>query len=267
VLLAAVQLAAARGFHQHAWQLAWNVTNVAYRLGRWHEGVAAVETGLNSAVRIGDGKAQFLLHRNIARCRFSLGDRERSFEHLDRALELAGDDQELLAGLHRSYGRMYGQMRRYSDALDHGRKALRIYQEIGHVGEALLLNAVGWYHAQLGNCEEALVHCRQSLERYEQLGDRISRAHPLDSIGFAYLRMGDPKQALPFLLEAAQSFRDADDRPNEADTLVTLGETYVELERPDEAEAAWRRAFDLVADVDPPIAECIAEKLRKLGEH
>ena len=77
--------------------------------------------------------------------------------------------------------------------------------------------------------------------------------------------MGEPDQAVSCLLEAAQVFRESGDRPNEADTLVTLGEAYVDLGRPGEAEKAWRRAFDLVDDVDPPIAACIAEKLRTLG--
>jgi hypothetical protein len=54
VLLAAVALAAERGFGVHAWQLPWTMWGFHDRCGHWHQHAASQRTALAAATRLGD---------------------------------------------------------------------------------------------------------------------------------------------------------------------------------------------------------------------
>jgi tetratricopeptide (TPR) repeat protein len=63
-------------------------------------------------------------------------------------------------------------------------------------GQAVALNAVGWFHVLLGEPEQALNYCCRPLDLHRDLADRHLEAPALDSVGFAHHHLGDHDQAV-----------------------------------------------------------------------
>src|SRR5262249_4692861 len=86
VLLAVVRQAAVTEFETYAWQILHALEPFFYRLGRWHEFVAAERTALDAALRAGDMAGQAYSHRGIGRGYALLGSSEDGQAHLSQAV-------------------------------------------------------------------------------------------------------------------------------------------------------------------------------------
>ena len=73
VLLAAIHLAAATGFHTHAWQLPRMLVEFFERQGHWHDYAATHHTALTAAQHDADQHAQAHAHIGAGRARYALG--------------------------------------------------------------------------------------------------------------------------------------------------------------------------------------------------
>ncbi|MEU1729206.1 tetratricopeptide repeat protein [Nonomuraea sp. NPDC005692] len=118
------------------------------------------------------------------------------------------------------------------------------------IGQACALNVAGWFHAQLGDQEQALEHCRQALDLHRRLGDVLGQANACDSLGHACHRLARHEEAASWYGRAVELFREAGDRYHQADTLTRLGETLHAAALPD--AAAWRQALTLLEAFDRP---------------
>jgi len=269
VLLAAVSLAADTGFDTCAWQLPWAMTDFLIRRGHWRELAVVQHTALAAATRLGDLAGQAAILRSLGKTYISLGDHNRASEYLADCIPLyeqLGDRLgEALA--HQSLCMVAEQQGRYTAAMGHAQRALRLSRTSDHpaglAGQASALNAVGWCHALLGNYREARSFCQQAMPLIRQAGHRNGEAHTWDSLGYANHQLGDLAQAAACYQHALGIFREVGDRYNEAATLGRLGDTRQAAGSPRRAREAWQQAMDILDDLDHPDAGKLRLKLRQ----
>ncbi len=268
VLLAAVDHAAATGFDVHTWQLAWTLANFLDWRGHWHDLAAAGRVAVAAAGRLGDPTVQSRAYRLLARAYTELGHFDDAHTQLRHALDLAtqGGDQVGQAHTHNTLAYLWERRGRPAQALNHARQALDLFRAAGHQSglQAETLNAVGWYHALLGDHRQALIYCQQALILFQELHDRYGQAATWDSLGYAHHHLGHHTQAETCYQHALTLWRDVGDRYEEAATLTNLGDTHHAAGNTDAARDAWQQALTIFTDPDHPDADQVRAKLAAL---
>ncbi|MEU8234099.1 BTAD domain-containing putative transcriptional regulator [Actinoplanes sp. NPDC048967] len=266
VLLSCVAQAADCGADPQVLALVWGMTTYLERRGRWHDRAALQQAAVLAAVRLGDLGAEADARRGLAMAHIWLSAYDRAATELATARELfhAAGDPIGLAGAHRTTARMLGRQDRHADALVHDEHALTLFRAGHHlVGQATVLNAIGWHHAHLGRPEAAIENCRQALAIHEQLGNSFGRALTWDTLGMAYHVRADHGDALTYFRHAVAAFRSCGDRYQEADTLRRIGAVLLETGAVQDGCAAWCRAAVILGELGHPDADVVR---RQLGE-
>ncbi|WP_413160358.1 tetratricopeptide repeat protein [Capilliphycus salinus ALCB114379] len=116
-----------------------------------------------------------------------------------------------------SVGAYYWWSNNQQKTLEFYNQSLNIYQEIGDKqGEALTLTRIGDYYGSLENREKQLEFYTQALGIYQEIGDGVGEANILDRLGLMYFRLGEVEKALEFYNQ-------------ELETLQNVSEFYAEL--------------------------------------
>ena len=266
MLLAAVDQAAATGFDTHTWQLAWTLDDFLDRRGHWHD-LAASQQRRPGRRRSAWPTAAARPTPTAASLAPTPGWAATTtpHTHLRHALDLfARARRPDRPGPHPPQPRPWCSSGRAAtrEALDHAQQALDLYRAAGHrAGQADALNAVGWYHALLGDHQQALTYCQQALALLQELGDRYGQADTWDSLGYAHHHLGHHSQAVACYQQALDLFRELGDRYDEADTLAHLGDTHHAAGDPDAARDAWQQALTILDELDHPDAGQVRAKL------
>jgi DNA-binding SARP family transcriptional activator/Tfp pilus assembly protein PilF len=266
-LVASIEWAATGGYDRHCWQLAWALDTFLDRRGDWRQLMSTWQIALGAAGRAGDLAAQAYAHRRLGYAETRLGRHAEGHATLNRALDLyqAIADHAGQANTHHvlaARSRLQGDCRR---ALDHARQALALFQSAGnHRGQAAALNSVGWYLALLGDHDEALAHCRRALTLSQRIDDRYGQAHVWDNLGVAHHHAGQYGRATDCLQQAAELFHALGERYYAAATSTRLGDAYLADRKPGAARTAWRRALDVLTDLDHPDLDQVRARLDDL---
>ncbi|WP_370970308.1 BTAD domain-containing putative transcriptional regulator [Amycolatopsis sp. cg9] len=271
-LLAAQHAAAAAGWHDVVWQLAWGLHTFQNRRGMLPDRLAVWRTALDSTAHLADPVATCRAHRLLADVQANLGRHDEAVEHLQEAVSLAGrtderDEQGLAQHGLSWVWQLRGDDRR---ALDHATRALALFRTLGKpVWEARELNQVGWLAAQVGDHETARSHCEAALALHRRHGDAHAEADTLDSLGYIESRSGHHEPAVEYFRRALTLYRDRGNTFQVADTLDRLGGPLAALGRPDQARTAWREALELYRQQDRPRdADRVRRQLGAMdGEH
>ena len=267
VLLAAIQGAGAAGFDDHAWRLAWSLADYLDRRGHWHDRVTAQTAALAAAQRIGDPRAEAIVHRGLAIVYVRQGRMDQSRVHSMQALRLSTElgDSVGSAYSHRALASVAEALGDREGTLDHAQQALALYRDVGDaIGAARALNNVGWAHANLGDARQAITYCREALRQLIPLRDRLTQASTWHSLGYAHNRLGEYGEAVDCYQHAADLCREIGDRLYEAESLTGLGETHRDAGDPAAAAAAWRRALDILDELRHPNAAAVRTRLAEL---
>ena len=81
--------------------------------------------------------------------------------------------------------------------MGHAQQALDLYRAAGNKpGQARAVNAIGWFQAMLGDYEQAVAFCEQTLDLQHELSDGFGRAETWDSLGYASQRLGRTAAAI-----------------------------------------------------------------------
>ncbi|MET7422959.1 BTAD domain-containing putative transcriptional regulator [Dactylosporangium sp. NPDC005555] len=245
-LLAIQRAAAEDGLHAEVWRLAWALDTYQWRRALLAERVAMLETAL-PATGAHPGAAA-LNHRLLGRAYVPLGRHDRALHHLHLAVagyETAADpDGQAQTQLNLALAWEHAGDDR--QALTHAEANLRIRATLaGPAREAEALNAVGWYHARVGQHEDADGYCRRALAICRAHGFLETEAYTRDSLGYIARHRGRPAEALRHYGGALELRRMLGDTYEEGDTLTHLGEVYVALGRPKDAATAWLAALAL----------------------
>jgi tetratricopeptide (TPR) repeat protein len=141
------------------------------------------------------------------------------------------------------------------------KRALTLVSGAELVHRARFLNDLGWFHAQLGDHRQALVHCEQALALSQKLDDRLAQAGTWDSLGYAHRHLGDHQQAISCYQHAVDLYRDLADAYNEAITLADLGDAHQDAGQPEAARRTWREALRMLTELDHPDADDVRARL------
>jgi tetratricopeptide (TPR) repeat protein len=266
VLLGVADAAAATGFDVHVWQLAWAFHDYLYRRGYWADRVAIGRTAIAAAHRLGDATAEARARRLLAAAFAELERFDDADTELRATLELDPDITDLVERGHTRHILAYVRQRqgRHAEALELALQAVDRYQAGGsEPGQANALNAVGWYHAHLGEYDKAVTYCRRGLELSQQLGDRPGQAAALDSLGYAHHHLGDYPEAIASYQQALVLHRELGTRYYVADTLNHLGDTHHATGDHTAARAAWQQSLEILTDLAHPDATQLNTKLTR----
>ena len=78
---------------------------------------------------------------------------------------------------------------------------------------------MGWFHAQLGDYQQALICCQEALDLQLEIGDRFGEATTYDSLGYVHRHLGHQREATTCYENSVDLYGELGDRYNEADTL------------------------------------------------
>ena len=176
-------------------------------LGRYDEGAAAYEEGIQRAEKLGD-------RRQAAVGRGQLG-----------TVRL--------------------QQKRYGEALESYREALRIFESLGEpLTVAGFQYRIGIAHREAGQFEQAEQSYRQSLAIEVQQQNRAGEAASLTELGNLYGQMGRLEEAATFFRQAVDIYTRLQDKRYEGGTRSNLAYTLIKLQRYDEARSELHRAIE-----------------------
>jgi tetratricopeptide (TPR) repeat protein len=263
-LLAAVQLAARTGPSTRVWQLAWALSIFLLWRGLWREQVTACQAALDAARRAGDTTGEaYSLQRlasgyaksgRIAQC-------QPLFEEALQLLEALGDHASQ-AHIHRALSWIAERQQCPADMLRHSQRCYDLSRMADdQFGQALALQNIGHAHALLGNYDEAITYCEQSLAMMQVVGERRGQGAIWDSLGYTHHHRGDFRQAIACYERALDLTWDGD-RFNKADTLNNLGDVHLSAGDPAAARRAWTQALRIFDEIDHPDRDQVRAKLR-----
>jgi transcriptional regulator with XRE-family HTH domain len=263
VLLAAVEMAERTGSGAHTWQLARALTTFQDRTGRWAD-MHRTETIAVAAARLaGDrcGQAHSLM--NLTRAQLRAGDREAARSSVEEALSLYRriGDRTGQASAHFNLALLLDEFGEHRAALRHARRAFDRLSELGHPFRAKALGRISATYLALGDYRHAAEYARQGVELSRELGERPGEAIALARLGSAYQKLGRYGDAIAELSAALDVIRQLGDRYYEASVQEQLGDAHEAAGDRVAAEAAWRVAGDLLADLGRPDAARVREKL------
>ncbi|MEU4423007.1 tetratricopeptide repeat protein [Actinoplanes sp. NPDC024001] len=263
-LLATLRACAQQDLPRYVWQLAWCVSDVLRRAGRWTEQFQAQEAGLRAATEVGDDDAQARMHRNLGRLHIRLRRFDEADQHFTAALAVHERHGDRVGAAHSrlQLSDVNSKRGRHREALGHARQAMADYQAAGRHGWAGdALDVIGWEHALLGEYRETLTHCTRALELQQQAGDRYGQASTWHSLGYAHRHLGDHPAAITCLRTSVELYEEFGDLYNQARGLRELGEAHRAAGDEEAARKAWEEALTILTELAP--AE--ADELRRLA--
>lgn len=224
---------------------------VEVHLGRSDEARAHFESVLASVEDVPDhDHLQAML--GIAGLEIRRGDFTEAASWCDRLLAETDEVEHPASVARAHYIRALASSRAgWSDAADHAKRALEIYEQLGdRAGAANALNNLG-YHAffsgEWAACEEYYVRC---LAAREALGDVLGRALAGYNLGELFVEQGRYAEAEPLLRRALADFRGAAHPVGEAATRVALGRLEARFGRVSEAVVEFEKATEVATQAD-----------------
>ena len=129
-----------------------------------------------------------------------------------------------------------------------------------------MLNTVAWFHALLGDYEEARACCQQSLALIATLGGCEFEDAVWDTLGYIELHLGNFAQAAEHCEFALGLCRDHGDRIAEAEILTHLGDARHAAGDLPRARQAWQQALVIYDEIYHPDAGKVREKLASAAD-
>jgi tetratricopeptide (TPR) repeat protein len=126
------------------------------------------------------------------------------------------------------------------------------------------LNALGWFHAMLGNHQEALSYAGQSLDLSREIGSEDGMAAALDSLGYAHQHLGRHAEAIQCYQQALDLHLEVSGNWGAAETLGHLGDARYAAGDVEGARADWEESLVILEDLNHPDAAQIRARLSGL---
>jgi tetratricopeptide (TPR) repeat protein len=252
-LLAAQRTAAALGWHDAVWHLAWGLHTFQNRRGLLHDRLAVWQAALDAAAHLPDPAAGIRAHRLLGDVLLYCRRHDEAVKHLHEAIALAEHHEDATEKSLAHHSLSWAWQLRGDDheALAHATHALELFRVLGQrVWEARELNQVGWFAARTGDFETARGHCTAALALHRDHGDSHAEADTLDSLGYIEFHTGHHASAIRRYRAALALYRDRGNTFQVADTLDRLGEPHAALGQCDDARTVWQEALEMYRQQD-----------------
>jgi tetratricopeptide (TPR) repeat protein len=169
------------------------------------------------------------------------------------------------AHAHCFLGRASGVLGISGDVDTHLRQSLELFQQLGdRVGQATVHRAFTLEFDRQNQPRLALHHAQRFLELVRLTGDRASQAIGVNAVGWCYARLGDHAQALHWCHQALQLSQELGYRSSQARTWCSLGYAYRHVGLLNESAHCYRHAVNLYQQLDDQYEQ--AETLDHLGD-
>ncbi len=262
VLVKITVQAAETGLDVHAWQLARSLEVFVRLRGHWHEQITIQRIAQRAATRLSNQGARAWAHRELGLAFAHSGQFDHAHLNFGRALalyqELGDEEGQTLTRI--SAAAVSGWLGHHREALEQTLAAVRLQsapkRSAGNKGlEATLLNNLGYFHARLGELDQARVRCRQALELYRDAGDRYGEAITLDSLAYICHQAGDHAEAVAHYGRAIEQLRQLGAVGTCARVLRGLGESHQAAGDTAAARDARQQAMQILDGMHHPDAE------------
>ncbi|MFE7670694.1 ATP-binding protein [Streptomyces albidoflavus] len=237
-LLAAVELAARRGWYDTSWMLVDALWPLFHRLRHYADWIAAHETGVDSARRAGNRTAERQMLNSGAIGLGAAGRGEEAAHWYEQSLQAAReagdrrDEGQALLGL----GACHREAGRPEDAARYLNKAISVWEECGYQrGAALARTTLGELALARDEPDKAValfVHAHAAMVAVQ---DPHDAARALAFLGRAEVLAGSPASGVARMSEALEVFTASGALFWQARTLEMLGRSA--RERGEEAAA------------------------------
>jgi DNA-binding SARP family transcriptional activator/tetratricopeptide (TPR) repeat protein/transcriptional regulator with XRE-family HTH domain len=247
-LIAAIALAADRGFDLHACQLAVTLTGVLDQSACWQDLAATSDIALAAAQRAGHPEAAAYAQRGLGGAFARLGRYGDAYVHFQRCLDQFTELEHVdgQARAHLNLACLLHSMDDSEQALSHARRARELFEDLRQgAGLAAALNTVGWFEARLGNAELGLAHCQQALALAQEAGNRVIAAATWDSLGYVRHLLGQHEAAVRCYRLAAAMFAEFGAFWYRAEVLANLGDTHDAAGDRQAARDLWQEALEV----------------------
>jgi class 3 adenylate cyclase/tetratricopeptide (TPR) repeat protein len=240
------QAATDLGDTDEAWQLRALAGRALVRLGRPDEARERFDAVLDHATST---PARTEAMTGIAGLEVRKGHFEDAAGWCDRVFEQTEEPIESVARAH-SIRAIASTLAGWTDATEHAKRALEIFEQIGDVsGAANALNNLAFNAFYVGDWAECEQRHRAALAARSEIGDVLGRALASYNLGELFMEQGRYDEADDWLSSALADFRGAGHLIGESATRVALGRldarlglTERSLDQLERAEAAARTA-------------------------
>ena len=268
-LTAGVRLAAETGEDALAWKLSFSLHPFLALRRYWGECVAAHETGLAAARRLGDREAEALELGALGVAYALWGDEEERALDCHRqalAIDTKSENTRGISANLNDIGSIHFFRQRYEQAAGYFQRAAAAAREAGSRSlEGMALSNLGEAYRELGRPEPAIGHLRLAQAIFGELGDKYGLSETAHQLGETYRRSGRPEDALEQFRQALEFQIEIDNRPGQARTLASLAEVLHGEGRDREAREALEQALPILEDLQDPEAVKVRERLGRIG--
>jgi DNA-binding SARP family transcriptional activator/Tfp pilus assembly protein PilF len=265
VLLAVIAAADHAALNQQVVGIASALVSFLELTKEWQAWERTEQTALRSARRAGDLRGEADARAGLGKLLATRGAYPEAHAHLDTARALLSrlGDTARESNIELSIAITFGLERRFAEAMDHVQRAAELCPASDRHRQVRILNAHGWFQANLGQNEQALALCEQALDLACALGDTSSEAATLDSLGYIHQRLGRYRESADQLQRAAKLRQALGERFDLARTLTRLGDTRHAV-GDDSARTVWRQAAEIFDELQHPDAVQLREKINHL---
>ncbi|MFP5271893.1 tetratricopeptide repeat protein [Coleofasciculus sp.] len=200
---------------------------------------------------------------------FSQGGIAEAREHLEQALELANDNENLASlkanSLH-ELGIIKVNQGEFQDAIALFKQSLELQRRLGDVqAEAVTLNSLAAIYVQQGKIEQAIVLLQRSLKLQQRLGDVQGEAATLSNLAGTHVYKEEIEKAIALFQRSLDLTQRIGDVQNKAATLAMLGQLFAD--KKGELETALnylQQALDILQRLQSPEAETVSRILDRV---
>ena len=147
-------------------------------------------------------------------------------------------------------GIAYKSLGDYQKAIDYYQQSLQIFEEIGErSGIAKSFNNLGSAYNFLGEYQEAINYHQQSLQIFEEIGERSGIAASLGNLGNAYRSLRDYEKAIDYYQQSLQMFEEIGERSGIANSLCNLGSAYKSLRDYQKAINYYQQSLQIFEEI------------------
>ncbi|WP_125785628.1 tetratricopeptide repeat protein [Amycolatopsis sp. WAC 01375] len=268
-LLAVVDHAYSREWDDEAWQMCEALWGYFLRTRRYGDWIAIQSTGIASAVRCRNRRAEARLRSQLGFAYSKVGRFDDAIAENTRALWIGDEigDQQARATALSQLGRATRGKGDLAGALAYHRRAQQACEGMGRRrGVALNRRRIGNILMEMGELDAAVAELQMAAEAMAELRDRIQHSRCLQFLGAAYQLAGRHDLAMATLGEALAAVSDAESPYYQAEVLAQLGEVAERHGDRAGAADAYHRAAALYEVVEDPKAAVMRSRSASLTE-
>lgn len=253
-----------------AWQLAWSLVGHCMKTARFWELVSAQTVALRAAQHLADPAAVAYALHTRALAKSAVHDQKGAVADCAEAVEISrsiGDHYHEARGLS-GIAAAKSQMEDHPACLEYAKRALRVSRTLGADGrpeQARSLNLIGWSHAQLGELDEAVAACEESIRLAGELDDLWTQAAALDSLAFAHREGGAYDKSVATYRRALAIHDRYGAAVFRARTLIHLGDVLDLTRDRESALAVFEEALRIFETADEQRAERTRQRIAELS--